>query len=830
MSKIRHLVDYFIPEHYQLNLDISKSKRHFSGTVVITGQPLQSEIRLHAKQLDIKSITDGSNRQLPWRVDSDELVINGQPSKITVEFAGTISETSMNGLYLCKYKLDGKDHELFATQFESHYARQCFPCIDEPAAKATFDISITTDDPDDKIVLSNMPGKLVDGVWKFNTTPRMSTYLIAFVGGDLISKAGRTKNGVTVSTYATPAQPAESLDFALQTAIKSVEFYEDYFGVTYPLPKLDNVALPDFSAGAMENWGLITYRETAMLVTDGTAESSKESIATTIAHEISHQWFGNLVTMKWWNDLWLNESFASLMEYIAIDHIYPEFNIWDEYELGYVASALKRDSMPGVQSVQQEVETPDEIATLFDSAIVYAKGERLLKMLRACVGEDVFRHGLTNYFTNHQYTNTEADDLWQALSDVSSINVKQLMDPWLTRPGYPIIHANLDGNQLTLRQEEFVVTGQNNPDKLWPIPLFSGISELPAIMDQKELTVNLDDPTRTVNLNANNQAHYIVHYDDNLIQRLIGNFSDLSATDKLKLIRESLLLSSADIQDISQLIKLLNVAKDETNQAIVTTVSGGIGNLSMLVEPDSIEQTKLERFAATLFQPQFNRLFGQSSHDWSINDRKSVSSVLARSVYGKVAEAISFCRDQFTKHQDNLANIPGDIRSTVLSAVVKNGNNDVFDELWQQYQGNQDADLRLDICAGLTATTSHQCIAQLLAWVTDSKIIKPQDVVYFIAWLTWNKYGQDQAWQWTQDNWNWIKDTFGGDMSFDDYVRIAGNNLHTEQQLVEFDNFFSKVAQESPALRRSIQIGHDSIVNKINWIKKNRPVLNQLLD
>ena len=319
-------------------------------------------------------------------------------------------------------------------QFESHYARQCFPCIDEPAAKATFDISITTDDPDDKIVLSNMPGKLVDGVWKFNTTPRMSTYLIAFVGGDLISKAGRTKNGVTVSTYATPAQPAESLDFALQTAIKSVEFYEDYFGVTYPLPKLDNVALPDFSAGAMENWGLITYRETAMLVTDGTAESSKESIATTIAHEISHQWFGNLVTMKWWNDLWLNESFASLMEYIAIDHIYPEFNIWDEYELGYVASALKRDSMPGVQSVQQEVETPDEIATLFDSAIVYAKGERLLKMLRACVGEDVFRHGLTNYFTNHQYTNTEADDLWQALSDVSSINVKQLMDPWLTRP------------------------------------------------------------------------------------------------------------------------------------------------------------------------------------------------------------------------------------------------------------------------------------------------------------------------------------------------------------------------------------------------------------
>ena len=411
MSKIKHLIDYFIPEHYQLHLDISKSKRRLSGTVVITGQPMGNEIRLHAKQLDIKSITDDSGHQLPWHTDGDELAINGQPSKVIVEFAGTISETGMNGLYLCKYKLDGEDHELFATQFESHYARQCFPCIDEPAAKATFDISITTDDPDDKIVLSNMPGKLVDGVWKFDTTPRMSTYLIAFIGGNLINKTGQTNHGVTVSTYATPAQPAESLDFALQTAIKSVEFYENYFGVNYPLPKLDNVALPDFSAGAMENWGLITYRETAMLATSRTAESSKESIATTIAHEISHQWFGNLVTMKWWNDLWLNESFASLMEYIAIDHIYPEFNIWDEYELSYVASALKRDSMPGVQSVQQEVETPDEIATLFDSAIVYAKGERLLKMLRACVGEDVFRRGLAHYFTDHQYANTEANDV-----------------------------------------------------------------------------------------------------------------------------------------------------------------------------------------------------------------------------------------------------------------------------------------------------------------------------------------------------------------------------------------------------------------------------------
>lgn len=829
MSKIRQLIDYFTPENYQLRLNISKSQRRFNGTVVITGEPHQSEIRLHSKGLNIESLTTDTTANPSWQIDGDEIVIrDSKAHRITVSFAGHISETAMNGLYLCKYRLNGQDYELFATQFESHYARQCFPCIDEPAAKATFDITIATDDPHDSIVLSNMPGQLVNGVWKFATTPKMSTYLVAFVGGHLISKTGHTERGTTISTYATPAQPEAALDYALATAIHSVEFYENYFNVEYPLPKLDNVALPDFSAGAMENWGLITYRETAMLATSETSEASRESIATVIAHEISHQWFGDLVTMKWWNDLWLNESFASLMENTAVDHIYPEYNIWSDFETGDVLAALKRDSISGVQSVQQEVDTADEIATLFDGAIVYAKGERLLKMLQTYIGEDAFRRGLTNYFRKYQYDNTIADSLWNELSATSHINVKELMTPWLTRPNYPLVTASLDGNLLTLTQRPFLTAGQSDNTQPWPIPLFASSDEIPQVFNQQQLTVYLTDSKAMIMLNIGNSSHYIAQYDDALMNRIVTNYSNLSTTDKIKMLRESLLLSLAGLQDISQTVHLLRATQGEADQAVLTTMSNSIGSLNQLVELDTANQTALKHFTCNLFASQFDRLFS-SHHQPTINDRKALVPVLARSVYGNNPSAVDYCKQQYQANAASLSAIPGDIRPTVLSTVIKHGDHDTFAEIWHQYQLSQDADLKMDLCAGLTATTNSDDIELLLDGITNSDIIRPQDVIYFVAWLLGNQHGRQQTWTWMRHNWPWIEQTFGGDMGYDDFVRMAGNSLSTKVQLREYDGFFEQVAAHSPALRRSIQIGHHSIENRIEWIERNRPVLIDLL-
>ena len=299
----------------------------------------------------------------------------------------------------------------------------------------------------------------------FEKTPRMSSYLLAFVIGELHKKTARTKSGVEVNVWATPAQNENTLDFALDIAARSIDFYDEYFGVKYPLPKSDHVALPDFSSGAMENWGLITYRESCLLADpELTPESSRRFIATVIAHELSHQWFGNLVTMQWWNDLWLNESFANMMEYVAIDTLHPEWRMWEDFATNEVTAALRRDSLDGVQSVQADVNHPDEISTLFDPAIVYAKGGRLLVMVRKLIGEEAFRAGLKSYFEKFAYKNTVGNDLWQELESASSQPIVNLMNAWISQPGLPVVSVSNSHDAATLSQERFFI-GEHQPSE-----------------------------------------------------------------------------------------------------------------------------------------------------------------------------------------------------------------------------------------------------------------------------------------------------------------------------------------------------------------------------
>ena len=331
MQHVTHLIDFFIPTHYQLALDIDRQQRHFTGQVTITGETTQADtpIKLHAKDLTITSATiDGQPASVEHNEDEISLhlpTLSAGTHTITLAYEAAITD-SLHGLYPCYYQHDGVKKELLMTQFESHHAREVFPCIDEPAAKATFDITVTTEPG--ITVLGNMPVQSqqeADGrlITTFTQTPRMSTYLVALVMGELQHITGQTKDGVEVSVWATPAQAPASLDFALEHAIRSIEFFNEYFDTPYPLPKSDHVAVPDFSSGAMENWGLITYRESALLADPTTTTiADKQYIATVISHELSHQWFGNLVTMKWWDNLWLNESFANMMEYLAVDAIH----------------------------------------------------------------------------------------------------------------------------------------------------------------------------------------------------------------------------------------------------------------------------------------------------------------------------------------------------------------------------------------------------------------------------------------------------------------------------------------------------------------------------
>ncbi len=822
MGKIRRLLDYFAPQHYQLQLNIEPEQSRFSGQVTVTGETVGKQTRLHSKDLDILSVKTERNDSPDWRLSEDELIIDDTANEITVQFQGRLSDTAMNGLYLCKYRQDGHTCRLFATQFESHYARKCFPCVDEPSAKATFDLSITVNSPDVQTVLSNMPGEQVNHTWRFQTTPKMSTYLLAFVGGNFVSKSDRTKRGVKVNVYATPAQPTGLLDYALDTAVKSVEFYEDYFGIDYPLPKLDNVALPDFSAGAMENWGLITYRESAMLADNNSAVDTRESVAITITHEIAHQWFGNLVTMAWWDDLWLNESFASLMEHIVTDRLHPEYHVMDDFQASDVFYALTRDSLAGVQAVRQTVGSPDEIATLFDGAIVYIKGERLMKMLRRLIGEEQFRRALRHYFTKHKYGNTVADDLWQAMSEVSKLDIAQLMKSWLTEPGYPIITADLiESKRLRLKQAPLYA---DSPVETRPVPLFCNLPDVPKLMTEPEIV--LDAPTdQTIQLNVGGDGHYLTEYDDQLFTGLHRRFSNIGTIDKIELLQESFFLSQLGHRDISQQLDLLSEAGHETNQAIIGKVAGLTAGLDRLVDLNSDEQAALRQFVSGLFKGQFTRIF--QGHADDINDTKARPIILSRLVYARDEQAIAYCDDLYRQHATDISQIDSNLRSVVLSAEVRLARPGVFDQLWELYLSVQDVELRLDICSALTATTDLSQADKLLTGSTVTALIRPQDNYYFISGLMANRYTRSTAWCWIRHNWSWIEEVFGGDMNYDSYVQVAGHHLSTDDQLVEYDNFFRGI--NAPALSRTIKLGHNDIVRRLRWIKRNQPILTDFL-
>ena len=501
---------------------------------------------------------------------NDELIIphpGANQVTIAIEFSLRLTD-AMHGIYPCYFKVDGKQRELYATQFESHHAREAFPCIDEPEAKATFDISLVSDQP---VLLSNMPiVSQQSGVTTFATTPRMSTYLVAFAAGDLQRATTRTASGVEVNVYATMAQPAASLSWALDHAARTIDFFNEYFGVPYPLPKSDHIALPDFSSGAMENWGLITYREIALLADPATTSiSSKQYIATVIAHELSHQWFGNLVTMKWWNNLWLNESFATLMEYLATDALHPEWQQWDEFASNEGVAALRRDCIDGVQPVQVDVSSPAEISALFDGAIVYAKGGRLLRMVQTWIGDDAFRRGLTDYFTKFQYDNTTGDDLWQCLSTASGKDVGALMNTWISQPGYPVVRATLADGKLTLSQEQFFVGPHQPNNRLWPIPLGENDSRIPDILADASVAVSYAGSDMLL-LNAANTGHFITLYDDELRGRIMREIlaGTLESSVRAQYLNEQLLLMRGGLLPSSTLVDLLSVYKNESDQKV----------------------------------------------------------------------------------------------------------------------------------------------------------------------------------------------------------------------------------------------------------------------
>ena len=824
MTKVPRLLDTLTPNHYNLTLDLTRAEeKEFSGTVIISGESTSESILLHSKGLTIQSATIDNQPADVSFGEFDELRLS-QPNlengnhTIHINFSGNITD-AMHGLYPCYFTHDGVKKQLFATQFESHHAREVFPCVDEPAAKAEYDLTLIT--RPGITVLGNMPVKHQEEndnslTTTFEKTPRMSSYLLAFVIGELHKKSARTKSGVEVNVWATPAQNENTLDFALDIATRSIDFYDEYFGVKYPLPKSNHVALPDFSSGAMENWGLITYRESCLLADpELTPESSRRFIATVIAHELSHQWFGNLVTMQWWNDLWLNESFANMMEYVAIDALQPDWHMWEDFATNEVTAALRRDSLDGVQSVQADVNHPDEISTLFDPAIVYAKGGRLLVMVRKLIGEEAFRTGLKSYFEKFAYKNTVGNDLWQELESASGQPIVNLMNAWISQPGLPVVSVSSSHDAATLSQERFFIGEHQPSDALWPIPLFTNQPLDVKILDQKEITVSIERPLQ---LNCGLSAHFVTKYDESTREYLFKNITELPTLDKICILQDATILARAGFENSASLLPLALSLKTETNEKVFGMAAGALTELRKFVDDNDAARDSLKRISGEFARATFEELGWDEKDGESDDDRERRTTALSLMMYSEDKEVLNEAKTRFDSNK--LEDLPTEIRALIISANVRHFETpEMIENLFATYKNTPSNDLQNDIAIGLTSTKNPETAEKILANIKNSNIIRPQDASRWFVYLIRTRESRQIAWNWLKENWAWVEDTFGEDKSYDDFIRYAATALLTPNELDDFRQFFEPM-MDIPALTRTIKLGITEISARVELIER----------
>ena len=842
MQAVKHFIETFVPEHYDLFLDLNRADKSFSGKVTITGEAKTSKISLHQKDLTVEAV-EVAGQARPFTLDKDnealyiELEAAG-PVVVTITYTGKITD-NMTGIYPSYYTVDGVKKEIISTQFESHFAREAFPSVDEPEAKATFDLALKFDQAEGELALSNMPeidveNRKATGVWKFETTPRMSSYLLAFAAGDMQGITAKTKNGTLVGVYATKAHPESNLEFALDIAVRCIEFYEEYYGVKYPIPQSLHVALPDFSAGAMENWGLVTYREIYLLVDENSTALSRQTVALVVAHELAHQWFGNLVTMKWWDDLWLNESFANMMEYVSVDAIEPSWKIFEDFQTSGAPYALKRDATDGVQSVHVEVKHPDEINTLFDGAIVYAKGSRLMHMLRRWLGDDAFRKGLGAYFEKHQYGNTIGRDLWDALSQASGRDVAAFMDAWLEQPGYPVVTAKVENDCLILTQKQFFIGEHEEKGRLWPVPLNSNWQGLPDTLTTERLEIpNYADLAAqnegALRLNTENTAHYITDYQGELLDALLNNLSSLDNISKLQIVQERRLLAESGKISYADLLPVISKLANETSYMVVSAVSQVLEGLNRFVDEGSQTEEDYKALLKVLSQSNFDRLGFEKQAGESDEDEMVRQLIVGNMIKADDETAKAQASQIFDKYRDNLEKLPAAIRLQVLVNQIKHHESKELTKLYLDlYVASNDGSFKNALSTALSYTKNKETLDELLATWKDKFTVKPQDLSAWYARFLSRDFTQEAVWTWARENWDWIKAALGGDMSFDSFVISPAVVFKTEKRLAEYKAFFEPQLDDM-AISRNISMGIKEIAARVELVKREKEAVEKAI-
>uniref|UniRef100_A0A8C2WI84 Aminopeptidase n=1 Tax=Cyclopterus lumpus TaxID=8103 RepID=A0A8C2WI84_CYCLU len=758
---------------------------------------------------------------------------------LKVDFVGELND-KMKGFYRSKYTAaTGESRYAAVTQFEATDARRAFPCWDEPAIKATFDIALIV--PKDRVALSNMnvidrkpypeDENLVE--MKFATTPIMSTYLVAFVIGEYDFVESQSSDGITVRVY-TPIGKAEQGKFALEVATKTLPFYKDYFNVPYPLPKIDLIAIADFAAGES--------LETALLIDPkNSCSSSRQWVALVVGHELAHQWFGNLVTMEWWTHLWLNEGFASWIEYLCVDHCFPEYDIWTQFVSADYTRALELDALDSSHAIEVNVGHPSEVDEIFD-AISYSKGASVIRMLHNYTGDEDFRKGMNAYLLKFQHKNASTEDLWDCLEQASGKPIAAVMSSWTKQMGFPIIEVEeeqvSDDRVLKISQKKFCASGPHSGEDCpsWMVPVSICTSEDPkctklkVLLDRPETSITVSGvaPDQWVKVNPGTVGFYRIQYSTAMLERLLPGVRDLSLqpVDRLGLQNDLFSLSRAGMISTVEVLKLMEAFVNEPNYTVWSDLSCNLGVLSSLLSHTDFHE-EIQEFIRDLFTPIGLEL------GWDCKPGEGHLDALLRSlVLGKLGKAghkptLEEARRRFRDHVEGKPVLPADLRSPVYLTVLKHGDSATLDTMLKLHKQADMQEEKNRIERVLGAISAPDLIQKVLSFALSEEV-RPQDTVSVIGGVAGSsKQGRKAAWKFVKDNWEELYNRYQGGFLISRLIKLTVDGFAVDKMAAEVKSFFE--SHPAPSAERTVQQCCENINLNVAWLKRDADDISQYL-
>ncbi len=834
------------PLKYKIHFEPNLDEFTFSGEeeIELEIKKPTKVIRMHSAEIEILEIELLQNKKsqtgkVVYKEKDEEVIFTFEnPIKkgravLKLSFAGILND-KMRGFYRSKYLHDGKEKYMGVTQFESTDARRAFPSFDEPAHKATFEVSFKV--PRDRTVISNtIESEIVEhrGGYKvvhFEPSPKMSSYLLAFIIGHFEYIESKTNDGIIVRVFVTNGKKKQA-EFALTVAVKTLEFYTEYFKIKYPLPTLDLVAIPDFAAGAMENWGAVTYRETALLVDpENSSTHTKQRVALVIAHELAHQWFGNLVTMEWWTHLWLNEGFASYIEYLALNHLYPKWKVWTQFVYIDQSTALELDGLKSTHPIEVDVNHPAEISEIFDE-VSYSKGASIIRMLADFLGEKEFRNGLRAYLKKYSYSNAKTEDLWDSFEKVSKKPVKKMMKNWIGEGGYPLISVEMKKNRIELSQKRFfssVFSQETKDNTIWltPISIVSSKSKTEDLLLEEKSASMSHDSSEWIKINKNETSFHRTKYSKQLLGLLETSIKQkkLSEEDRFGVIRDAFVLSEAGYSSTDQALSLAFSYKRDDSYIVWAQIATEAYKLNNLLSEEAFYE-EFKMYVLSLFETIYEKL------GWEKKKGEDHSTTLLRGivigVMGRFGnkDVIKKAIQMFQLDKSGKRKIDSDLRGTVYVLVAENGSEKEFEMFLGMYKKATFQEEQDRILRALCSFKNDKLLARTLNF-SFSDQVRAQDSFKAVGMVWSNTKGRDIAWSKVKKEWNNIVKKYSGGHLFSRFIKPAAN-FASDKDAKDIEQFFK--TRESKGLDRTIQQVLEQIHSNAAWIKRDKKKIQNFL-